>query len=589
MISYFPKGYYDETWYSIICRYREHTLSTTHAACKDLFGISQIGLNRIIPEKLEYFLDRVGKYHSLTYASIIDNHTQIPIFSQVFSMDSIKRITDPWRVYGNQNVSEGRLIHPNYILKYCPICSENDFAIHREYYWHRAHNTPGIKICATHNCLLENWFCSAEEFDILNLIISADSVVNKIISKKNTNEPLYRFTKLVTSLLYGYVSNDMNAEAIRFRALKNQFLVVRKMKSSVDSGLFRKFIGYLSEVDKSLVKDEKNALRKVQVILLCKTPQVKHFLFQIALSEFISNIQSVPKTEYVLPFLFPCRNIFCEDHNRILPKRTTEYQNRSKCGSFGIVVKCDKCGMVYKFNKSSSRVFTIEYGEVFVKKVKELKSAGSSLIGISKKTGVHKHAIACLVNDLQIERKKDASTRIAIRTRYREILTGIILSTNFISIKASGLPGNIYKWMTKNDSEWYNELKAQVEKPRQKRRKHEVWEKIDDERMLVRIKEQKEDMLKKNVNRLICKSLLLTLVGLQKWHLKHLPKCQAFLETECENSFSMKKRRLRYHLLNQTASFLVPSRAVLIKKFKVYELNTKQKREADLIFEEFKV
>ena len=40
------------------------------------------------------------------------------------------------------------------VMRYCPVCYQEDLQLHGEPYWHRSHQLPDMQICTKHRCWL---------------------------------------------------------------------------------------------------------------------------------------------------------------------------------------------------------------------------------------------------------------------------------------------------------------------------------------------------------------------------------------------------------------------------------------------------
>lgn len=158
MISFFPVPYPDELWYSVICRY--HVRSGNYCAkhtMQQLYGDTYRtpslmlcgGINTLLPQLPQGYL------HT---KDIVMQHTFYPYYARFFSTQR-KRSTYAYTVNGNpaavhrMGISQANGTHCS-VMRYCPVCYQEDLQLYGEPYWHRSHQLSDMQICTKHHCWL---------------------------------------------------------------------------------------------------------------------------------------------------------------------------------------------------------------------------------------------------------------------------------------------------------------------------------------------------------------------------------------------------------------------------------------------------
>jgi Tn7-like transposition protein D/TniQ len=161
MISFFPEPYPDELCYSLFARYRRRAgyrgrISTV----RDLFGLREFKVAIDLPSRLDPFIASLPPGHSYTTDRVIDEHTMLPFYGAFLSPERVALTrTEMGHPSGRERTRRCASL-PRYAvrleyLQYCPMCVEEDRERWGETYWHRIHQASVVKVCPSHDVVIE--------------------------------------------------------------------------------------------------------------------------------------------------------------------------------------------------------------------------------------------------------------------------------------------------------------------------------------------------------------------------------------------------------------------------------------------------
>ena len=143
MIGFFPAPYPDELWYSVICRYHIHSgNSCAKHTLRQLYGDNFSAPSLMLCGSVNTLLTQLPQGF-LSAKNIVMQHTFYPYYARFFPTQR-KRSTYAYVVNGN---------HCS-VMRYCPVCCQEDLQLYGEPYWHRSHQLPDMRICTKHRCWL---------------------------------------------------------------------------------------------------------------------------------------------------------------------------------------------------------------------------------------------------------------------------------------------------------------------------------------------------------------------------------------------------------------------------------------------------
>lgn len=245
MIRYIPKPLPDETLYSLVARYQEHTLSIAYKSLAiELFGKNiEIGID--LPSNISTFSKNTFHLLRMSDTEIIDQLTIWPYFSHFISredhsywIEALKgdKTRDFARKSGlnSSNISRVKLPH------YCTSCNNENFSEFGEMYWKRIHQIPNILICPKHNCLLKSAYIGSDySRKKVRLIAASKETCIDTIVEVNQNNLIYEFAQKMERLLSEASKKDTDYDVSNYKELafkyysKGSIIEVSRMLSEM--------------------------------------------------------------------------------------------------------------------------------------------------------------------------------------------------------------------------------------------------------------------------------------------------------------------------------------------------------------------
>jgi len=154
----FPAPFPNETVYSLICRFH------FYAANSDFKKVTlrMLGVKDARPaNEFPPYLRELAELSGIELNTLIFNFTNIHYF-QPFMEQSLYANIWASLMSGDTSSLQSRIgavanrITPGQALKYCPLCSEEDYYQFGASYWHRNHQLVGVTSCAKHGIHLQS-------------------------------------------------------------------------------------------------------------------------------------------------------------------------------------------------------------------------------------------------------------------------------------------------------------------------------------------------------------------------------------------------------------------------------------------------
>lgn len=162
MLGFFPDPHPDELFYSLCARFSERMQYTTlRQVVEELFGDGQVIATVAFPSHLDELIDHLPPGSGYTPASLISDHTLLPFFGPFLPSKRLMRLhADMQGKHGpslhmRAGVMASTVPLPS-VLRYCPLCVEEDRTRFGETYWHRLFQVPGVLVCPSHQVWLED-------------------------------------------------------------------------------------------------------------------------------------------------------------------------------------------------------------------------------------------------------------------------------------------------------------------------------------------------------------------------------------------------------------------------------------------------
>lgn len=590
MIGFFTDLYPDELLYSACARYTQRTgFQNRQTVITQLFGKKGYSAAFDFPNKLDHLISVLPKGHNYTTTGLIDNHSLLPYFERFVPLARGKLIRSEMAGDGENKISmrvgaKSPQLRPLSCMRYCPDCVVTDRQRYGETFWHRLHQLPGILTCSAHNCLLEDsdvklgrmsasYFMSAEEFLPSKL---PDGVR---LNPSDRDNQIFMKLAFDAEWLLAHRNMPIGSEAIQ----KRYFNILLRQGFAYYNGRIRhnKLLAKSKEMFSSTLFSLVGAITKKEnwVIKLAEPGEahkvlhpVRHLLFftllEMSAKEFFEDF-----TEYK-PFgegPYPCLNKAAKHHRKLVIKAPKIMDNLTKAKDkqglpFG-VFQC-KCEFIYqrlgpdqneedKFRYDSVR----DYGDSWEKKFASLwADLKISTAEIGRQLGVSQTTVSRLAIRFNLPMNTSGTRSLKgydrhrnprklfyeLRAGYRDQWLQIRKDHPELNKKLLFEKENhLILWLTRHDSEWFEENRPDREKIRNPL-SHVNWEEEDIKLSNLVSKICDEILSARNPMKRISLTEIIRRIGYQGWFDKRkekLPMTTEILERRLETfqNFMLRK------------------------------------------------
>lgn len=585
MLAYFVDQRPDELFYSMICRYKDHTLSDHRMINRELFGAGKnIPSNIFYPHHLGNFHKSIGKNMSLSSEDIIENHTVLPQYFRFASLEKIATIKKDLLKNKPLTIFH-RTKSKTTALRFCPECLKEDLSIYHEPYWHLSHNVNEfIRLCIKHNCHLETWYPPKEKLKIVNFHSAKALAKITILSRFNDNPFLLKISQKMVSLLQS--KDPINKNEIISKAIQKGIIKDSNRRISLIKSNFNEFKTEIKNLDEKYFEQLEHAL--VNKGFLSKVFSGEHpLLFTL----FECLIERLPDNVIRFERPFTCINKICPNYGHPALRQESSFNRTLTLYPFKNLplVHCQDCGMIYRANDlitENKKYWRIEYGELFTSRVYNYLNKGYSLSEISRSVRMGcdqlKILIACDFKRIIIQKERISHEEsLKIKSRKRSVWKNELASKSFVSISTSRQKlYSIYRWLLTHDKDWIISInKSYAKKKGSHKTKMTLAE--EDHFYFDLMVKRKAEFLANDVQKRLIKTLFLLMPEFShiKVRYKLLPKCEKFINEKCESAFDYKLRQLKRYIqkntgnLNFGRNFLFNRFGLIVRNLNERELN----------------
>lgn len=579
--TYFPMPYADEILYSIVARYHLFSgyFSVQHTY-EDVFE-QPYGQNILFPYGIDRLLRKLPKELGIKPETFINNHTILPLLKPFLTKERSNNLFESMlneqKIIGYvKNLRTEYSVNKN--LRFCIECAEEDEQLNGVAYWHRLHQIPGVFVCLKHNQFLcESTFNVAgagesygyynlTKFTEYTLMSFSDEIKEKMIGlacdiEWVINKDSDYLHEVFTNCLYDLWLRKLNYRWTNGRtknmkllyAINNyygkEFLIILKAYTP-ETGVWVKYLF-----------STKTYMSPIYHLLVIR------FLAGSA-EEFFTN---PPTKESLLPFgepPYPCRNQICPNYLKdvITGAKITYFENVPK-GIF----ECPHCGYKYFKVGSASKASlyamqcrVIDYGWLWLEKLKELLDADVSVIKMAKILHAGKEQIVTqaqkhyglLMDSCYTKKEKPPEVNTgrfiscssdfeSLKQKHRSIWLSLI-SANPHALRSDlrELSRGSFAWLIANDRDWYESHSppSHISLPR--------WSGLDDEYLEIittavgKIYEKEGKPEWVNYSNIARKTAISRLKTKLKSGL--IPKTTAYVNSILETQESWQKRKLKW-------------------------------------------
>lgn len=482
----FPEGYPDEDFRSVVYRYhiRAGNVSMDETN-NELFDVKSAKLLQF-PRKLSTLLEQLPFGHNLTEDHFLSN-TWFPLISPFLPKERLSLVYNDilngdGPKYVGRIVSQRQLPILSKEIKYCPLCVEQDYEVYGESYLHLSHQLSFIKICPKHKVTLYE-SCpdcgssySNKEQGSLTVIPCCKGIE---IQHESVDEVEELKIKLKNEMVY-FRNNSIN---LSHGMLHSKIMILLGAKGYIDikgniekQRLIKDLEGYYKRDFLNEIVGSKDTylLTKTSLYNFLNPDQMTrfillYFLVILFLSGSVKNFLDVLETfSCPIPFgtgPWECYNSICSSYEIGLPiikcKRTYIYK-----GNFKGYFLCPVCGYEYArkwslTDKENDKISVTEMGHLWQMKVKRLFDDGYKIPYIAKILKSKESRVRSFIKKIDmnvVETKIDATIEnLKVRELYRaKVKTLLETNDNFKRIDIKRRAYKEYRWLIKNDNEWFN-------------------------------------------------------------------------------------------------------------------------------------
>ncbi|MDR7002821.1 TnsD family Tn7-like transposition protein [Neobacillus niacini] len=598
-LLYFPEGYPDEDFRSIVYRYhiRSDNIGIKESR-KELFNMSSNSLGHL-PRNLQFFLSKLP-YGSKVLVEDIFDHTWFPLLKPFITKERLSII--------NNDIMNGTNMYSNYAgklmssrnvsifsneIRYCLECMKTDDEKYGECYVHLQHQLAFINFCHQHNSklLVRCPKCGKNFFKKKDLHLTVTPCCTNTYEKIDETLDI-QFKK---TLLSEFVFFKEHAKLMSNDTLYQKIIIILGIKGYISfSGMidrsriiddFLKF--YENKIlesvgfDKDIVFSKSSSGR-----LLNQSEMVNYILFYFLLIIFLTgSIKNFIEHSEVFSITLPFGSGPWNCYNPICPcfeQKPIQRCERKKNGdNFIGLFLCPVCGFKYsrewkKGTTQENNNYSVKSrGYLWMSKVYELYGTGYKCPEIAKIVKADTETVRRYLNKVKNSQSdfiqslmrstgQDLNKSFSLYETYTEVAATKIKEDTFevrekyrkriLELKRSKIDlkrmdahkelRKEYLWLLANDADWFNRVLPPMDLT-----------KIDysklDEEMKYKIKVAAKKVYSSNPARRIGKHLIINVLDEKEKnrilaYLSKLPKTKQILESHIESIDDYQVRNVPY-------------------------------------------
>lgn len=402
-IGYFLNLYPDELLGSAVARYRVHTMAGFDAHVnKELYGRGQMHTAIALPRGLINLHKLIEPFIGLSLEELVYKTTLFPYYTAFASKDFSalmlrKMLQQREGQQGRHRI--GGWVPPITKVKVCESCINEDLLRFGESYWHRTHQLDCVHFCEIHAMPL------IEAVVSIGTRKSICALTSQIVTRpylphlsERSRQRLFEISCLARQYLDGSITHD---RAITRKSPPRAFRHLYGLGRFLNTTTIRKdFIDYFGDQCLEILGiplTQDNKIDWLRETFSARWIPIKHVAIQLFHQEFvIPRCARIRSRDYVKEKIklraWKCRNPAAPHFGERVITDVHLTKNFEKRG--GIVFRCS-CGYQFyaraeKWNLSSDpiEIKVFEFGDLFVKTVRALKSSGMKNTDIAKRLHV---------------------------------------------------------------------------------------------------------------------------------------------------------------------------------------------------------
>lgn len=624
MLGFFPDPYPDELLYSACARYADRVqYPNKQSHIFELLGSH--GLSAIVdfPNRIGYLISILPPGNHYSVKQIINENTLLPFYEPFLPSDRAELMRREMRLKSKDNnlrsraaITVKQVRMPEY-LRLCPLCLKDDRKEYGETYWHRLHQLPGVLVCPSHFCFLEDssleWkrgigrhFYSAgnhTSYKKPRLLKKADAT-QQILLK------LAESAQWILSHLRILPGSDLIRDRYYNQLLKKELAYyngrIRNNK------LFKAFHGfYPNSLLEILGCSIESTYRSwiFRIVEKSKTDMIHHPIRHLLMMNFLgfSAEQFFTSFTEFKPFVegpYPCLSRASDHYGELRIQQCEVFDNLTKGTQRGKPIAaftCD-CGFIYqrigpdKLEDDRFRYDSIrEYGISWENKLREMwndfslsreeigrrmKISALSVTNAAHRLNFPMNSPGARVSNDKAHRRTPRRTLSESKTIFREKWIEVLSENPQANrTKLIKIASFEYLWLMRNDAKWIKEKLPEVlQVPR--KRTYLDWEEIDN-KLSAEVRDICQKILLLTPTKRVCITEVIKRTNYKSWIEKRelkLPKTAHFLSENLESLEDYMIRKLKQTEENFLKAKKIPSRSQLTRQAVIENTTTKNSK-----------
>lgn len=566
MITFFPKPYKNEIYFSLIARYDYLSMNEGNQTLIELLGITKnTFLNLEYPLGLSNVVEKIAIFSAnYTVDYFLNQHTNYPFYKyfhpMIMNEDMLSNNFDNNQKYTRRYQQRKK-------VRVCKECLKTNIEKYGEIYVNRIHQLPGVLVCSEHNNILCNMniipglklspkylLPKFNQTELEDIYVPESIIKELILFELDVRYILSIGTQLNRDNLKEKYLELLKLKGLAFPRLKQ----IKNIQEQIKKTYSKEFLEYFNlRFDNSrkwisdILRNNKSYNEErdyIETIIVMRTlaGSVKEF-FEI-------------NKEYK-PFgdgPWVCMNPFCEGFGvRSIGEINTGIHRNT--GLLYGEVKC-VCGFTYRLREHEHNPFEVPYfsnrimekGDLFISKIHELSRNKYSKDSIADMARISRPTVNKILNNRYVNKWGGLEKRQQDKTKaYKETWSVLCKENKNLSRRElAELNRAVYAWLRKYEPDW---LESTLPESRAGKGNHKV--DFNPTEIASKIRELKDKwfVLEKSMGQLIrrTKNKLILEIGLTNSYYNLYPEIDEAANEFLESLLDFRKRKLDYVLENE--------------------------------------
>jgi hypothetical protein len=402
-IGYFPNLYPDEILGSAVARYRVHTMASFDAHVnKELYGKGQLHTSIALPRGLIDLHELIEPFIGLSLEELVSRATLYPYYTAFANKDTKARILRKMLQQRQGQRGQHRIggrEPPIIRMKVCQSCISEDVVRFGESYWHRTHQLDCVHFCEKHiTPLMEAVVPIGTRKALCALTPQVVTRPYLPYLSERSRQRLFEIASLARQYLDGSIIHDRTiTRSSPPKAFRDLYALGRFLNTTNIRRDFIHFFGNQCLDILGIQLTQENKIDWIRDIFSSRWIPIKHVATQLFHHEFaIPRCALVRGKDHVQEKIkmrvWKCQNPAAPHFGQRVITNVHLTKDFERNG--GVVFKCT-CGYHFFIQSKSWNFYSepterkvFEFGDLFIKTVRELKLQGMRNIDIAKRLEV---------------------------------------------------------------------------------------------------------------------------------------------------------------------------------------------------------